>query len=366
MHLVFSPDKMASGTFGNYKENFDDYDWEYDGSLEVSELLREKIYSEELQSLLSEEWNYMELLQEVVNLERSEGIVPWEESTSEDIVVFLKQFPKQREEIEKCIQCLKEMADNIDKTHKRCTIASVAANSTSVASGILTILGLTLAPLTAGGSLALTATGIGLGAAAAATSISANLYENVSNSKERSKANDLLAKCQSNLETLTCSDEVDFRSKFSPASEATGDHLKHVLSPASKIPGVICKSVTGIRTNVRAFQLVKANPGLKALAKRLTAAGSTARNAAKGTKQVQKALAGTTFAMSKSARVLGATAAGVFVLLDAYSLVKDSIHLAKGAQVEAAVDIREKASQLEKDLQNLSELYEELKGMVYG
>uniref|UniRef100_K7FLX5 Apolipoprotein L6 n=1 Tax=Pelodiscus sinensis TaxID=13735 RepID=K7FLX5_PELSI len=259
---------------------------------------------------------------------------------------FLKQFPKQREEIEKCIQCLKEMADNIDKTHKRCTIASVAANSTSVASGILTILGLTLAPLTAGGSLALTATGIGLGAAAAATSISANLYENVSNSKERSKANDLLAKCQS---------------KFSPASEATGDHLKHVLSPASKIPGVICKSVTGIRTNVRAFQLVKANPGLKALAKRLTAAGSTARNAAKGTKQVQKALAGTTFAMSKSARVLGATAAGVFVLLDAYSLMKDSIHLAKGAQVEAAVDIREKASQLEKDLQNLSELYEELK-----
>ncbi|TFJ99710.1 mast cell protease 3-like [Platysternon megacephalum] len=144
-----------------------------------------------------------------------------------------------------------------------------------------------------------------------------------------------------------------------------GDHLKHILSTASKIPEVVYKSIKGIRTNVRAFKVVKANPGLKALAQRLTAAGSAARNTAKGTKQVQKALAGTTLAMSKGARVLGATAAGVFVLFDAYSLLKDSIHLTKGAKAEAAEDIRKKASQLEKDLQNLSELYEELKGMVY-
>uniref|UniRef100_A0A674JPS4 Apolipoprotein L3 n=1 Tax=Terrapene triunguis TaxID=2587831 RepID=A0A674JPS4_9SAUR len=273
---------------------------------------------------------------------RSEGIIPWEESASEDIMVFLKQFPEQRKEIEKCIQCLKDMADNIDLTHKNCTIANMAANSTSLASGILTILGLTLAPLTAGGSLALTATGIGLGAAAAATSISVSIYENVSNSKERSKANDLLVECQSNLKTLTHPDEVDFRPIFSPKSEAME---------------VVYKSVKGIRTNVRAFKVVKANPGLKALAQRLTAAGRTARNTAKGTKQVQKALAGTTLAMSKSARVLGATAAGVFVVFDAYSLVKDSIHLTEGAKAEAAADIREKASQLEKDLQNLSELY---------
>uniref|UniRef100_A0A8C0IX24 Apolipoprotein L3-like n=1 Tax=Chelonoidis abingdonii TaxID=106734 RepID=A0A8C0IX24_CHEAB len=285
------------------------------------------------------------------------------ESASEDIMVFLKQFPEQRKEIEKCIQCLKDMADNIDETHKNCTIANMAANSTSLASGILTILGLTLAPLTAGGSLALTATGIGLGAAAAATSISVGIYENVSNSKERSKANDLLVECQSNLKTLTHSDEVDFRPIVSPKSEAMGNHLTHVLSTASKIPEVVYKSVKGIRTNVRAFKVVKANPGLKALAQRLTAAGSTARNTAKGTKQVQKALAGTTLAMSKSARVLGAAAAGVFVVFDAYSLVKDSIHLTEGAKAEAAADIREKTSQLEKDLQNLSELYEELKGM---
>uniref|UniRef100_A0A8C4YN44 Apolipoprotein L3 n=1 Tax=Gopherus evgoodei TaxID=1825980 RepID=A0A8C4YN44_9SAUR len=282
---------------------------------------------------------------------RSEGIIPWEESASEDIMVFLKQFPEQRKEIEKCIQCLKDMADNIDETHKNCTIANMAANSTSLASGILTILGLTLAPLTAGGSLALMATGIGLGAAATATSISVGIYENVSNSKERSKANDLLVECQSNLKTLTHSDEVDFRPIVSPKSEAMGNHLTHVLSTASKIPEVVYKSVKGIKTNIRAFKVVKANPGLKALAQRLTVAGRTARNTAKGTKQV--------------ARVLGAAAAGVFVVFDAYSIVKDSIHLTEGAKAQAAADIREKASQLEKDLQNLSELYEELKGMVY-
>ncbi|XP_067415102.1 apolipoprotein L6-like [Emydura macquarii macquarii] len=356
---------MSSGTFSIYEENVGDYDWQYDGSWGISELLQEKIYNEELQGLFAEDWSYKEMLQDVIDLERYEETVPWEESASEDIMVFLKQFPEQRKEIEKCIQCLKEMADNTDEIHRKCTVANIAANSTSIVSGILTILGLTLAPVTAGGSLALTATGIGLGAAAAATSISVNIYENVSNSKERSKADDLLMECQSNLNTLIIPDDVDFRLKFSPESEVEGDHLKHIISTVSKIPPVVYKSVKGIRTNVRAFKLLKANPGLKALAKRITTAGHAARNTAKGTKQVQKAFAGTTLAMSKGARVVGATAAGVFVVLDAYSLVKDSIHLAEGAKAEAAADIREKASQLEKDLQNLCELYEDLKGMVY-
>uniref|UniRef100_A0A8C8SDE7 Apolipoprotein L3 n=1 Tax=Pelusios castaneus TaxID=367368 RepID=A0A8C8SDE7_9SAUR len=356
---------MSSGAFSTDEETVGDYDWQYGSSLGISELLQEKVYEEELQALFAEDWHYKEMLQDVIKLERYEGTVAWEESATEDIIVFLKQFPEQRKEIEKCIRCLKEMADNIDEIHKKCTIVNIAANSTSITSGILTILGLTLAPLTAGGSLALTATGIGLGAAAAAASVSVSIYENVSNSKERSKANELLVECQSNLNTLTNRDEVDFRPKFSPESEVRGDHLKHIISTASKIPDVIYKSATGIKTNVRAFKLLKANPGLNALAKRLAATGRTARNTVRGTKQVQKAFAGTTLAMSKGARVLGATAAGLFVVLDAYSLMKDSIHLTEGAKAEAAADIREKVSILEKDLQNLSALYEELKDMVY-
>ncbi|XP_074864342.1 apolipoprotein L6-like [Carettochelys insculpta] len=352
---------MASRTL---EENIGDYDLQYDSSLEISELLQEKIHSEELQSLFPEELNYKELLQDVMDLERSEGIVPSEESASDDISIFLEKFPWQREEIEKCIRCLKEIADKIDDTHKKCTIANIAATSTSLVSGILSILGLALVPLTLGGSLALTATGIGLGAAAAATGISANLYEDFSNSKESHKANDLLVTCKSNLQALTSSDEVDSRPTLSSKSEAQGDQLKHALSTTRKIPGAVIDSVRRMEVNVKALRVVKANSGLQTLAKRLTAAGSRGQ-VLKGAKQVQKPLVGTAFAMSKSARVLGATAAAAFVLLDAYSLVKDSIHLAAGAKMKAAADLRENIGQLEKDLQNLSELYEVLKAMVY-
>lgn len=51
-------------------ENTDDHDFQYDGSLGISELLQEKIYSEELQSLFPEGYNYEEMLRDVMDLER--------------------------------------------------------------------------------------------------------------------------------------------------------------------------------------------------------------------------------------------------------------------------------------------------------
>ncbi|XP_028602578.2 apolipoprotein L2-like isoform X1 [Podarcis muralis] len=323
-----------------------------------AELWPDRLDYEELQNLLNEGEDCKE---NVAELERMEEDVPWEERDSECFAQFLNEFPTQREEIEKCIRCLWEMADDIDQTHKKCTIASIAANSTSASSGLLTILGLTLAPITAGGSLILTATGIGLGAVATATGLSATLYESVNNSQERKKAQELVSECEKNLRKAM---HPDFCFGSPPNSGAVGENMKQLVSNvAGQVPDLY-KAVKGIRMNVKALKQVRANPGLKDLAKRVTAAGSRSRGTIRGAKHARKVFAGTTLAMSKGARLLSAASTGVFLLFDAYGIVQDAKHLTEGAKAETAAEIRKKASKLEEELRHIDRLYEEMKGLV--
>lgn len=92
---------------------------------------------------------------------------------------FLKEFPQVKQELKENIKKLRELADNVDKVHRDCTISHVVPSSTSIVSGALSILGMVLACFTAGLSLGLSATGIGLGAAAAVTGNSTMVVENV-------------------------------------------------------------------------------------------------------------------------------------------------------------------------------------------
>ncbi|XP_044297141.1 apolipoprotein L2-like isoform X1 [Varanus komodoensis] len=339
-------------------------DLEYEDDPEHSEYLSASLDDEQWQSLLDEDGDYyMEMLQDATDPERK-GNNPWEEMARDSDACFLKEFPAQKEEIEKCIRCLQEIASNIDKMHKKCTIASIAANSTSASSGILTILGLTLAPVTAGGSLFLTATGIGLGAAATVTGLSAALYENVNNSKERKRAEELLNECEKSLREVLYPDGVDFASGLASDYGTVGENVKHLVSNvAGQVPSVY-RAAKGIKTNIRALKIARANPGLKALAKRATAASGSTSRGVKGIKHVQKAFSGTTLAMSKGARLLSATTAGVFLLFDAYGIVQDAKHLTEGAKAETATEIRQKATKLKEKLQNLNKLYKTLKDMA--
>ena len=90
---------------------------------------------------------------------------------------FLKKFPQVTQQMVELKHKLLELADNVGKVHRDCTISNVVTRSTGALSGALTILGLALAPVTAGASVALSATGIGLGAAAAVTAVSTSIVE---------------------------------------------------------------------------------------------------------------------------------------------------------------------------------------------
>ncbi|KAH0616940.1 hypothetical protein JD844_028436 [Phrynosoma platyrhinos] len=351
---------MSSEEFQVYEEEL-----EYDNTLGISDGLLDELDDDRWQSLLDKDGDYyMEMLKDDNELERKEEIKASDEVVSVFLAYFMKEFPAQREKIEKSIQCLREMADDIDKTHKDCTIASIAANSTSASSGILNILGLTLAPFTAGGSLILTATGIGLGAVATVTGMSTTLYENVNNSKEKERAQKLINECQKCLRKVMPTCGVDFSSECPLNNGAVGENVKQLVSNvASQVPNVY-RAAKEIRMNVKALKLARNNPGLKVLAKRATAVGSTSQHTIKGVKNVKKAFGGTALAMTKGARMLSAATAGVFLLFDAYGIAQDAKHLTEGAKAETAAEIREEANKLEEQLHSLNRLYEELKVMM--
>ncbi|XP_035294337.1 apolipoprotein L3-like isoform X1, partial [Cricetulus griseus] len=105
---------------------------------------------------------------------------------------FLDVYPQVKLELEQHIRKLHDLADKVDKVHRDCTITQVVASSTSAVSGILTILGIALAPVTAGVSLGLSATGLGLGAAAAVTSVSTSIVEKVSTVSVEAEASQLV------------------------------------------------------------------------------------------------------------------------------------------------------------------------------
>ncbi|XP_069441428.1 apolipoprotein L3-like isoform X1 [Ovis canadensis] len=251
---------------------------------------------------------------------------------------FLEEFPRVKRELEESIAKLRELADKIDKVHRNCTISNVVANSAGAVSGVLTVLGLALAPMTAGISLGLSATGLGLGAAAAVTSVSTSIVEHVSRSSAETEA--------SRLVPTGINEEEAF-------AEVLRKRTSQIISSTNNF----IQALKGIGKNVRAIKLAKVNPRLASHAKRFMTAGQVS---ARTGKQVQRAFGGTALAMTKSARIVGAATAGVALLLDVAFLVKEAKHLHEGAKTESAERMRQLATELEKKLEELIRTYESL------
>ncbi|XP_075815895.1 apolipoprotein L3-like isoform X1 [Microtus pennsylvanicus] len=260
---------------------------------------------------------------------------------------FLKVYPQVKRELEESIRKLHALADKIDKVHRGCSITQVVASSTGAVSGVMTILGIALAPVSAGFSLGLSATGLGLGAAAAVTSVSTTIVEKVSTASVEAEASKLLPRSNDT--------ENDIK------SNNTEKVIKEVLE--KNTPRLISASknsfrnLEGMKKNIDAIKLTKASPRLTNSAKRLMTTGKVS---ARSTRQVKKAFRGTALAMTKRARIMGAATAGLTLVLDVVSLIEESKHLQEGAKAESAEKLRQQAQELEQKLQELIRVYDSL------
>lgn len=246
---------------------------------------------------------------------------------------FMILFPRVREKLTACIGELHTLADKVDKVHRDCTISNVAASSTGAVSGILTIVGLCLAPMTSGASLALLATGMGLGAAAIVTSASASIVDRSHSSMAKAKADRLLS-------TGINKEKVTAKALLRNASE--------IVPLASKWVG----SSVGIMKSTKAIKMATKDP--------LSLSKATETMLVKTSNQEQKALRGTAQAVSKNAQIIGVTMAGFGLLIDVISLVDQSHYLHKGTKAATAEELRNQAQALEEKLASLTRTYEQL------
>ena len=233
---------------------------------------------------------------------------------------FLKEFPQVKQELKQSIKKVCELADHVDKVHRDCTIANVVASSTGVVSGALGILGLVLAPFTAGLSLGLSAAGIGLGAAAAVTGLSTMVVEYVNMS--------------------------------SAETEAT-------LLDTAKIAsyGWNLYSVKDFGSYIRAIREARRNTQLVAIAQHCITTGQLSVQSAQ---QVRSYSRGTPLALTRGGCIRSGVLSGFFIGLYVYSLVKDAQDLQEGAKTASAENMRQEAQDLERKLEKLTRIYESL------
>ncbi|XP_004610729.3 apolipoprotein L3-like [Sorex araneus] len=251
---------------------------------------------------------------------------------------FLEEFPQKKRELEDHITQLRALADKADKIHKDCTISNVVASSTGIVSGLLTIAGIGLIPMTAGMSLGLTAAGMGLGAASAVTGVATGIVEHTS-----------MAAIEADANKLTSTDVN--------SEEVVKGFVTNCAPKLLPLGNKVVKNAKNIEKNIRAIKLISANRRLASQATRFMNGG---RISARGARQVQKTLGGTAVAMSKGARLAGMATAGIFLLADVYSLVTDSVELHKGAEAASASRLREQALELEMKLEHLKEIHARL------
>lgn len=253
--------------------------------------------------------------------------------------IFLEEFPNLKGELEVEIRKLQALADRVDTTNKTLTKTSVVANSITVVSGAMSILGLVLAPVTAGGSLVLSAAGGVLGIAGEVTSILTNILEHFHSQEAQTQVGSLMpSSCQ----------------KVRQAG------VEYIMAAGKVIQN--CRStIKGVQKSIHAFQITKAHPRLATASKRLLTTGQVS---ARRSRQVQRAFEGTTLVMKTKARLLGSVMAGFSLSVDLASLLKDWKQLKEGARTELAAELRARARELERQLIQLTQRYESLQQRV--
>ncbi|XP_069870482.1 apolipoprotein L3-like [Dipodomys merriami] len=252
----------------------------------------------------------------------------------QDRKIFLQKFPQMKTEVEGHIRRLRALADEVSKVHKDCTISHVVADSTGVASGLMALGGLLLAPFTGGLSMALVAGGIGLGTASSVTSAATSIVDGSKMSSAKDEAMKLLSTSMGRLKELSgmC---VRFALKGSLAMDEFIQCLREL--------GPYVSTLRGSRTN----------PHLPhELEGRLNRVGSS-----NAFENVERAFQGTARSMSRITRVLGGVSTGILLGLDVTSLVQDSQHLSQGAESELATELRRVAQELENKLMLLVRVY---------
>ncbi|XP_030623941.1 apolipoprotein L4-like [Chanos chanos] len=252
---------------------------------------------------------------------------------------FIGLFNKCHDTMLECLSELEESAEKLDKMKKGASISRIAGGSVGVAGGILTIVGLALAPVTAGVSLALTLTGVSLGVTSGVNSVVTGITELAVNSRHGKNANVISQRYMEDVQTLQ-----DFLEQVAniehPAVES--DLFNDMLGAGKVVAraGAVAKGVDSIVDAASAVKVLKSEQVIQSAAK-------TGLQEAKATRNIPSLAADLPdIAMSKPVRSGLIAFNALFFGLDVLFICKDTVSLAKGSKSKISELICSRAARL--------------------
>ncbi|XP_077147372.1 uncharacterized protein LOC143808509 [Ranitomeya variabilis] len=226
-----------------------------------------------------------------------------------------------------CSTELLRIADDLDKFHRGATIASVTGSSVGLAGGITTIVGLILAPFTAGASLIVSGVGAAVAAVGGITGASASIADSENMKNKCSRVEEIVK---------TVNLEMD---KFQKASKKL-DSLITDISEQQVVDGPHAARAVG-RGAYAALEVG-----------RLIQLGNVSATVARGAQIA-----------ARGAQVFGVVSgvlAGLFIFVDGFFIFKGSKDIHQGSKTEQAAKIRKCAEEIKKIQKEFQKLNEDL------
>ncbi|KAJ8345765.1 hypothetical protein SKAU_G00299580 [Synaphobranchus kaupii] len=213
---------------------------------------------------------------------------------------FIGLFSQRSSRMRQFLEALEEGAVQLDRMKMGASISSVAGSTVGFAGGIISIVGLALAPVTAGVSLTLTLVGVGLGATSGVNGLATGIAEMSVNSHHGKKVNRILQRYKEDVATVLAFLEQAARRSEPDLSPNMVDTVVGAGKMGFKIFGV--------------------------------------------SRKIDTIVDGASLALSKSARSGFIALNSIFMGLDVFFICKDSISLAKGSKSDVSKVIRGRAS----------------------
>ncbi|XP_033847584.1 uncharacterized protein LOC117393697 isoform X3 [Periophthalmus magnuspinnatus] len=235
---------------------------------------------------------------------------------------FMEMFRERKERMLQFLEDLEACAVTLDDMTKGARISNVAGSSLGMVGGILSIVGLALTPVTFGVSMGLTVAGVGLGGISGVNSVVTTITEKGVNSVQKKKAEKTFEKFMEDMKSLQmCLNDV-IKQHFENIQESSTAQCLNIASNcASALKG--------------------GNVFVKG-----TEAGLAA---AKGAAAIGKAARGTFFAVN-----------ALFIGVDAFLIVNNSIDLYKNTPNIVSKFIKASAALWRSEVNSMQKIYDSL------
>ncbi|CAM4331782.1 unnamed protein product [Leuciscus chuanchicus] len=273
---------------------------------------------------------------------------------------FIGLFSQRHSRMEKCLSDLEENAVQLDKMKKGASISAVAGSSVGIVGNVLSIVGVALAPVTAGASLGLTIAGLSVGMTSGANSLVTGVTELGVNHKHSRKTNEIFKQYMEDVKKiLNCLDQASSQEHvkgpawfcFRKSGElvynagAFGKRIDDLINGASAVKTLKTEEVIAAATKA-GLQEAQSSRSIPKLAAELPDIGQLAK--------------GTPLALSKSFRAFSITTNALSIGFNVFSIYTESKSLANGSKSEASQLIRSRAALWRSELEDWKNIHDSL------